>query len=189
MADKFLGVDFDVVTTTAKHELGIEAEDVRGGNYGLSISQIDQFPGGPVTTTRTYFPGNRYKYVQASATIAIGDAVKIDDAAADLTKPGLVTPTTAVTDIVDGVAHVAIASGSFGWITIKGRVNSAKVLDAGNAEGAALGASGTAGTLVAITAATPTAAEVIAAIRGGYGRRAMSLEDVGTNLWNVVLRG
>lgn len=186
---KILGVDFSRVSTVPENELGIIVDDVRGGAYGFTRTQIDQFSGGPVTTTYQYTPGNRYKYVQATATIAVGDAVKVDDAAADVTKPGLVTPTTAVTDIVDGVAHVAIPSLSYGWVTVEGRVYTAKVLDAGNAEGAALGATATAGTLGAITGTTPTGAEVIASIRGAYGRRAMSLVDVGTNLWDIYLRG
>lgn len=162
----------------------------------LRTTAAAEFPLGlEVDDPRAAFTGNKLRYVQAANAIvgsenaAGADSVMTDNAQTDALKPGRVTPTAGVTDIVDGIAHISIADEFFGWITIEGRVNNCKVTDAGATEGAALGASATAGTLVAITAATPTAAEVIAAIRYAGGRRAMALVDVGTNLWDVLLRG
>lgn len=183
--EKMLGIDITRVTTTPLHEVGTIIEDPRGGSIG-TLSFSDGFGG---TITRTGNPGAEYRYVKAGAAIAAGDAVKVDNSGTDADKPGTVIPTSGVTDIVEGIAHVAIASGSYGFITTKGRVYAAKVTD-GGAEGDALGASATAGTLVSITASsTVTQAEAIAAIRYAAGRRAMALVDVGTNIWDVVLRG
>ncbi len=174
MADQILGCDPLRVTTFQEFPLGTTCRDPRTGT----------------------FPNNVLKYVQASNAIvgseaALGaDSVMVDNAQTDALKPGRVTPIAAVTDVLEGIAQISIPDESFGWITIEGRVNNCKVTDAGNAEGAALGASATAGTLVAITASsTVTQAEAIAAIRQGAGRRAMSVLDVGTNLWDVYLRG
>lgn len=173
MSDVIMGCDPLRVTTFQEHPLSVISADPRGGD----------------------FSENKVMYVQAanaivgSENVAGADSVMVDNAQTDILKPGRVTPITAVTDIVQGIAHISIPDENFGWITIEGRVNNCKATDAGNAEGAALGASATAGTLVAITGTTPTGAEVIAAIRYAAGRRAMALEDVGTNLWNVYLRG
>lgn len=163
----------------------------------LRVTTIQEFPLGMIVEDprKGIFSGNKIKYVQASNAIvgseaALGaDSVMVDNAQTDSLKPGRVTPIAGVTDILDGIAHISIPDESFGWITIEGRVNNCKVLDAGNAEGAALGASATAATLVAITGTTPTGAEVIASIRYAAGRRAVAIEDLGTNLWSVILRG
>lgn len=174
MSDVILGCDPLKVTTFQEFPLGTTSGDPRGGA----------------------FSNNKLKYVQASNAIvgseavAGADSVMVDNAQTDALKPGRVTPIAGVTDIVEGAAQISIPDENFGWITIEGRVNNCKVTDAGAAEGAALGASATAGTLVAITAAgAPTQAELIAAIRYAGGRRAFAVVDVGTNLWDIYLRG
>jgi hypothetical protein len=186
-------IDIDRVTTGQEFPLSIIEDDPRGKFGVVTINRV--IAGAVVTETIRYVPGAQYRYVQAAAALvgsenaAGADAAMVSNAAADATKPGLVIPTAGVTDIVEGLARISIPINNFGWLQIRGRVYNAKVLDAGNAEGAALGASATAATLVAITGTTPTGAEVIAAIRFAAGRRAMALEDVGANLWAVELRG
>lgn len=163
MAQKILGVDVTRTTTTAEHELGLVVDDAVGGaNFGTAG-----------LTGVVVRPGNVYKYVKANAAVAAGDAVKLVDSSTN--EPGLVTPTTALNDVVDGIAHVAIALDSFGFITILGRVTAAKVGTV--AFGDRLGASGTAGTLTAITiAATPTQGEVQRVLAAAVGIAPVALD-------------
>jgi hypothetical protein len=95
--------------------------------------------------------GTRRKYVKAAAAIAANDALKINVA----TGPYFFTPTTAALDPVAGVAAVAIASGSFGWVIVSGKAT-VKVAAAITA-GAHLAATATAGTLDDVTAAAADA--------------------------------
>lgn len=83
--------------------------------------------------------GYRYVYVTAGAAIAQYDAVRVN---ADLTD---VRPTSAVNQVVLGVAPVAIASAAKGWIQIDGKVT-CKVVVA-TAAGSPLVTNATAGTL------------------------------------------
>lgn len=185
--------DVDRVTTAQEFDLSSIYDDPRGKFGVVTINRV--IAGAVVTETVRYSPGGQFRYVQANAAltgadnVAGADAVKINDAGNDALKPGIVVPTAAVTDIVDGIARVSIANNSFGWIQIRGRVYNCKVAD-GFAEGDALGASAVAGRLILITAAgAPTQAETIAAIRYAAGRRAMGLVDTGANLGDVELRG
>lgn len=186
-------IDIFSVKAVAEHDPTIIYDDPRGKFGVITINRV--IAGAVVTETVRYVPGAQFRYGQAANAIvgaeaaAGGDALMVDNAQTDALKPQRVTPTAGVTDIVEGIAHISIPDEFFGFFQIRGRVYNAKALDAANAEGAACGASATAGTLVAITAATPTAAEVIAAIRYAAGRRAMALVDVGANLWDVELRG
>jgi hypothetical protein len=104
-------------------------------------------------------------YVQASGAVAAGDACFLTTGAGN---PYRVAPTSAVSQPVQGIAHVAIPSASYGWISRGGDVGNVKAT-AGTAAGAVLGSSGVAGTLITITAATPSNAEVIAALASAAG--------------------
>lgn len=147
-----LGITPTQTDTTALFRLGVEADDPRAAD----------------------FPGNRIKYVRADSAIALGDAVVIQTAETD--EPFAVIPTSAVDQAVEGIAHVAIASGSHGWITTKGNVAVAK-LNTGVAAGAMLVSGGTAGTLFAVSTADATDAsnqgrtiKAIDAESGGTGQ-------------------
>lgn len=83
--------------------------------------------------------GYRYVYVTAGAAIAQYDAVRV---VADLAD---VRPTSAVNQVVLGVAQAAIASSASGWIQIDGKAT-CKVVVA-TAVGSPLVTNGTAGTL------------------------------------------
>jgi len=157
MANITHGIDPTRVDTTVQFTLGVEADD-----------------------PRQTFPGNRIRYVKANASgVTLGVAVRLDTAATD--EPGSVIPTTntAVGGIVHGIAHVAIPNGSFGWITVHGKVDNAVVPDAATA-GTQLGG-GAAGALIDIST-SPTAA---LATTAASGRGVHLLQDTGTALGTV----
>lgn len=122
MADYIQGVNPTQVDTTAQFPLGQEAMDPRVKD----------------------FPQNIIKYVRAQSAVALNDAVHVDVGQTD--EPNAVIPTSAADQRLEGVAHVAIGAGSFGWITIHGRVPAVKVA-AATAAGVTLMTTATAGTL------------------------------------------
>jgi hypothetical protein len=161
MSNKLLGIDIYDVSTTPRNEPGIIVSDPRGGSGGPIL--IKQFIDDPVPIIKEYAPDGEYKYVRATSAVAIGDSLKLDTAATD--EPAGVTPTTAITDALEGIAHIAIASGSYGWITVRGRVPSQTAatatvalrygakMTAAHAAGSSLAPSATAGSLqVEVTA-------------------------------------
>lgn len=145
-----------------------------------------------VTTTAEFTLGTThmqdattYRYVKASAAIAAGDFLRVDNADAD--EPYALRPTSAVNQPIAGVATVAIASGSYGWVAICGKAT-AKVA-ASTAAGSQIGSSGTAGTGSAITiSATPTQAEIqrVVAAAAGIGVETLSNEASGTAPVNLA---
>lgn len=96
------------------------------------------------------FPGTKLRYIKAGGSITLGGALKIK--ADETLEPNVLIETTAVQQPVVAIAHVAIASGSFGWVTRHGRVASAKVAASTSAE-ARLGSSASAGKLQTLTQA------------------------------------
>ncbi len=122
------GINPTQVDTTQLFPLGTEVDDPRAHDY----------------------PGNRIRYIKAGSAITIYDALKVS--LTHTNEPWGLVPTAAIQEPVVGIAHVAIASGSYGWVTVKGRVPSATVASTGSA-GAKLGSSASAGTLVSLTQA------------------------------------
>jgi hypothetical protein len=114
-------------------------------------------PGTVADDPRSDFQANRVKLVRAQSAIALGDAVQLDTGQTD--EPAAVIPTSAADQSVEGIAHIAIPSGSYGWITIGGRVPSAKVA-ATTAANVTLMTTSTAGTLA--TSVGGTAANALA---------------------------
>lgn len=154
-----LGIDPTRVDGTAQFPVGYEIGDPRQG----------------------VFSDNTIKYCRANGAIAAGDFVHTDVTFATAAeRQGTVISTSAVSQMIDGandLAGVAISSGQFFWITTKGR---AQGKTAGVAAGDKLGTTATAGTLGPLTATTPTAAEVIAAIAAADGKGAKALTATGT---------
>ena len=128
MAGFMFGVDPTRVDTVRAFAIGTECIDPRTND----------------------FQGNTIRYVKAGSAIALGDALKVKSDETE--EPNVLIPTSAIQQPVVGIAHVAIASGSFGWVTVKGRVASAKAA-ASTAVDARLGSSATAGTLATLTQA------------------------------------
>lgn len=111
------------------------------------------------------FPNNVIKYVKATAAITLADAVKLDVAAPAAQRHASVIPTAAaLAQTIEGVAHVAIGNGSFGWITTKGRVNAN--VTAATAAGAILSTSAAAAGRLLVSAAAASDANAIASGRG-----------------------
>lgn len=141
-----LGVDLTDVSTTPKFERG-------------SIALLN---------------GNDYMYIQAGSAIAAGDFLIVDTSSAS--EPFVLIPSSAVNQAVEAVAPVAIASGSYGWVLIRGNVAGAKVA-ASTAAGAQLGTSATAGTLSTISiSGTYTQAEIQRVLAAAAGRAVIALD-------------
>jgi len=152
-------IDPTRVDATAQFPVGYEIGDPRGGQ----------------------FSGNTIKYVRANGTIATGDAVHTDVSFATAAeRHATVISTSAVSQMVEGVndLNAGLTAGQFGWITVDGR---AQAKTSGVAAGDKLGTTATGGTLGPLTAsATPTQAEVIAAIAAAAGRGAKAQTATGT---------
>ena len=166
MAIQILGVDPTRVDSTAQFALGTECKDPR---------TVD-------------FANNTIRYVKAGSAIALGDALKVK--ADEAQEPNVLIPTSAVQQPVVGIAHVAIASASFGWVTVKGRVASASAAASTAAE-ARLGSSASAGKLQTLTQAdsnfTSNDYFEILAVSAGVGIIALDANDSnGANI-EVVL--
>ncbi len=151
------------------------------GDLGTFLTDVDVVPTFTLGTA-TVQNNFEYLYIRAGAAIAAGDALILDNSVA-VERPFRMTPATAVNQAVQAIAPVAIASGSYGWVMIRGRVN-AKVA-ASTAAGAQLGSSGTAGTTSTVTvSASPTQAEVqrVLAVAAGRGMTAVAAESGGLAL-------
>ncbi len=160
MAMPLAGVNPTTVDTVPEFALGTEADDPRAG---------------------ASYAGNRIRYIKAGSNIALGDAliIKTDEATLE---PWVQIPTSAVAQVVVGVAHVAIASGSYGWVTVRGRVPAANV-GPSIAVGAKLGSSSSAGKLVALAQADTnfSSNNINAAIAQGAGVGLMALDSNDSN--------
>lgn len=138
-----------------------------GSKVGVDLTLIDDVRKHELGSTYYGADGRKYTYVKASAAIALGDACKVDFATGKYN----VNPTSAVAQVVLGIAQVAVAINLFFWLVTGGEV--VGKLTAATAAGVRLGSSGVAGTLITLTATTPTTAEVIAAIAQAAGTGAM----------------
>lgn len=178
MSQKMLGVDIYRTDTIAVHEPGLIVDDVRGGQGEITTKEYIDGP----TVYRRYSPDGKYKYVRATNAIAGGDSVMIDVAATD--EPAGVTPTTGVTSSVEGIAVVAIAAQSYGWIQVAGRVpvgiSSATAADRFGARMTAAGAAGERKVASATAGALVTSGKT-AAEASDEGRKIIQL-DAATDL-------
>jgi len=126
MAQKLLGVDLFAVDNTPKHELGLEVEDVRGGEGQFSYKEVID----GTTFFRRFDPAGRYRYVKGGTGGATeGVAVTLETGASDVTVPYQVINMTAE-GVIEGVPMATIPANSFGWIQINGRHYNLNVLDA-----------------------------------------------------------
>ena len=152
---------------------------------GITPTQVDASALFPIGTEaddpRNGFTGNRIKYCKANGTIAANDGIRADPTATTAAeRHATVVSISAVSQALEGandITGVSISSGSFFWATVKGR---AIIKTSGVSAGDRLGTSGTGGTLVAITAATPSNAEVIAAIAAAAGKGAVAMAATNT---------
>lgn len=154
MAIKMLGVDFQHgADTVAKHEVGLIAEDVRGGEQTFTFNDLFPQAGASVTgpafvaTVRRYDGGGRYKYCKLNGTVVAGDAVKIDTSVASPLRHATVIQTTAADEAFEGIAMSSGAVNQFIWVQIEGKNYLANVANAANSVGQALSPTATAARL------------------------------------------
>src|SRR5262245_18093650 len=153
---------------------------------GILPSQVDasaMFPVGLETADpRNGFTGNTIKYCGANGTIAAGDCIQCGISFATAAQcHASVISTSAVPQVIEGandISGVSISSGQFFWVTVKGRM---QVKTSAVTAGSTLGTSGTAGTLVHITASAAYAqAEALATLAAGAGKAVRAMTATGT---------
>src|SRR5215470_5885127 len=96
-----MGIDPTRVDTTQQFPLGYEIGDPRSGTA----------------------PANVIRYLKAGSAISAGNTVIVDVTSS--IEPGVVIPSSALNQVIAGIAETAIPNGSFGWVTVKGRVGAA----------------------------------------------------------------
>ncbi len=135
MSIKLLGVNIFQVDTVQKHELGLEVDDVKGGEGILSFTEllpVQSAAGGLATTTtrRIFDPHGRYRYVKGgTGGVLEGNPVGLETGATDTIVPHQVIHLTAE-GVIQGVPMAAIPANSFGWIQVHGKHFNVNVLDA-----------------------------------------------------------
>ena len=135
MSKKVFGVNVFQVDTEQKHELGMEAEDVKGGEGILSFSEllpVQSATGGlaKITTARFFDAHGVYRYVKAgTGGLAVGVGAGIETGATDLALPHQLINMTAE-GVIQGVPIIAIPANSFGWVQIHGKHYDLAVADA-----------------------------------------------------------
>src|SRR5262245_1538742 len=162
MATISQGVNPTQVDTSQVYPLGLEVDDPRAGNFGS---------------------GKRLKYVKASAAVSAGNAVVVDTGDSTGTEPSVVVPASALNQVVAGVAEVAIANGSFGWVTVKGRVASALKTASTLTAGDTLSTTATAGALALANSTSATAL----AVGSGIGAQALDSSDSNSTTVEIML--
>lgn len=180
--NKRLGIDVNSTHTTAQHELGAIVDDIKGGEGASSLSFKEYIDAS--TTTRYWFPDAQYQYVKAGSAISAGNAVKVDVTASN--EPYTVVPTSAVNDIVAGICPVAIASGSYGFMQIRGRVRA--LTNTGTlAAGDKLVAGSTAGKLGALVSNSniTTSTNLLAFVGFAAGKPVVALNSNDSNAADI----
>ncbi len=159
MADQILGVDPTRVDTVQAFPLGSRARDPR---------TVD-------------FPNNELVYVKAISAISTGNALIVDVTSA-LEPYGLI-PSSAVSQVVAGIAHVALPVNNFGWVTVKGRHPAAFKSTNAVTAGDTLSTSATAGALALANSTSATAL----AVGSGIGVQALDTIDSNTTVVEVSI--
>jgi hypothetical protein len=159
MSDVIFGCDPTRVDTVAAFALGTETKDPRA---------VD-------------FPQNKLRYVKAGSALSAGNTLTVS--LADALEPFTLVPASALNQVVAGVAVTAIASGSFGWVTFKGRVASALKTASTVTAGDPMSTTATAG---APAIANSTSATALA-VGSGIGIQALDSSDSNSTTIEVWL--
>lgn len=169
MANINQGIALTTVDTTQTFPLGTEVDDPRGGEHSF---------------------GKRFRYVKAGSAISAGNTCVVS--LADANEPNTLVPCSALNQIIVGIAEVAIASASFGWVQVKGRAASATKSTAVIAAGQALTTSSTAGALLAVAGdgdsnVTSTKINALIAMAGGIGVMALDSSDSNSTTIEILM--
>ena len=159
MAENLLGISPTQVDTVAQFTLGTTAKDPRARD----------------------FPLNELKYIKAGSAISAGNALIVSLADAD--EPFTLVPSSALSQVVAGIATHAIASGSFSWVVIRGRVASALKTASTVTAGDTMSTTATAGALAISNSTSATAL----AVGSGIGIQALDSSDSNSTTIEVVL--
>jgi hypothetical protein len=159
MPDMLQGVSPTQTDTVAQFTLGTESQDPRARD----------------------FPLNEIKYVKAGSAISAGNCLVVSLADAD--EPFTLVPASALNQVIAGIAPVAIASGAFGWVTVRGRVASALKTASVVTAGDPMSTTATAGALAIANSTSATAL----AVGTGIGVQALDSSDSNSTTIEVVL--
>lgn len=138
------------------------------------------------TTWLDGLTGKRYKFIKCTGAWNAGDCIVIDETATD--EPNGGKPCSAVSQVAIGIAKTTVALNGAGWVQISGEYPTANVTTASQA-GDKLGTTATSGRLGSITAATPSNAEVIAAIAAATGASFEALDNSASNVCQIMIFG
>lgn len=176
MADIRTGINPTTVDTTATLPLGLEVDDPRGGTFSV---------------------GKKFRYVKAGGAISAGNVLIVDVSDTNSLEPNVLIPATAANQPIAAIAEVAIASGSFGWVQVRGR--HAGALKASGATtavtaGGVLTTSSTAGGLISVVGegdSNVTSVKLNAALvqACGLGVQAIDSADSNSTLLEVMILG
>jgi len=160
---------------------------LQGANFALTHTSAQH----KVGTVGRNADGQEAIYVQADDAVdakapVFTDAAIVGSGTA-ANAPYVVTPITAVDQAVMGIAPVAIAAGSFGWVITKGLVTEVLVA-AGTAINDCLGSSAAANTLVvfASTAVNPVKVEFDALVAAVHGIKMKAVTAIATGTSTVL---
>jgi hypothetical protein len=154
------------------------------GTLGIIFSRVDDAAMHPLGIEIDSIDGLRRKYIRAGAAILAMEVLKIDYAEGPLDYD----PTTALNDVAEGVAEVAIADNHYGWIIVGGNEIWTLMANA-TVAGDELGTSATQGSLttMVIAGANPTQAEAQRVLAAASGRRFVcTIVPVGATVYGVA---
>jgi hypothetical protein len=154
-----LGIDPTRVDTVRQFPLGTEAKDPRTND----------------------FPQKVLKYVKAGSALSTGNSLVVS--LADAEEPYVLVPSSALNQVIAGITEIAIASGSFGWVTVRGRVASALKTASTVTAGDPMSTTATAGALAIANSTSATAL----AVGTGIGVQALDSSDSNSTTIEVVL--
>ena len=158
-----------------------------------TVGTAKLFSLGTIATNLSTTSTKHYMYVRADDIVPVNGCVKLDLAAAGsglaADAPFLVTPTTNVNEIVEGIAEVAFTAGDYGFIIIRGHTT--VVCAAGVAAGEQLVTTANDGevdTIIVVTTTNPTKAELDAQHTANAGPVLIALTAVASSKCEVYIR-
>ena len=140
--------------------------DLVNGPLGIDFTVVDDTQLHPLGMEVQCVDGCTRRYIRAGATILAKQFLMVDYAEG----PNDLTPTTALLDVIAGVAEVACADNKFCWVVVEGNV--VGLMENGAALGDRQGSSATAGsvTKTIVTGGGITAAEAERVLSAAQGK-------------------
>ncbi len=158
-----------------------------------TVGSTKAFPLGTIATNLSTMSTKHYMYVRADDIISVNWCCKLDLAAAGsglaADAPFLMTPTTNVNEIVEGVAETAFTAGDYGFIIIRGHttVRCAAGVAAGE-QVVTTANDGEIDTIIVVTTTNPTKTELDAQHTANVGLILIALTAVVSSKCEVLIR-